>query len=114
MQIRSRLNTIKPESEFDKVLEQELLAYCSDLARLLNGGLKFSDNQNAKTVEVADTGTANTEFSVTHTLKRVPSGFIVVRRTGTGVIYESGTAWTATTIYLKSTTANNAISVLIF
>jgi len=114
LQIKTRLKTVKPGNEFEKVLEQELLAYTSDLARLLNGGLRFSDNHNAETVAVADTGGANTEFTVTHSLKRIPVGFLVVSRTGTGVVYNSGTTWTATAIYLKCTTANNNISVLVF
>lgn len=114
MQIRKRLKTTKPESEFDKTLETELLSAWNELSRLLNGGIKFVDNHNAETVVVADTGAVNTEFTVAHTLKRVPVGFLVVKRTGTGVVYESGTAWTTTAIYLKCTTANNAISVLVF
>ncbi len=114
MQIRSRLKTPKEESEFDKSLTQELLSAWRELSDLLNGGLKFSDNHNAETVTVSDTGTANTQFTVSHTLKRVPTGFIVTSRTGTGVVYNSGTAWTTTAIYLKCTTANNNINVLVF
>ena len=114
MQIRSRIKTTVPDNSFDKSLEQELLSAWNELAQLLNGGIKFSDNFNAETVTIADTGTANTEFTVTHALKRIPTGFIVTSRTGTGVVYNGSTAWSVSAIYLKCTTANNAIKVLVF
>jgi hypothetical protein len=113
-QIRKRIKTIPPSNDFERSLEQELLSFSLELSGMLNGGLKFSDNHNAQTVAVADTGSANAEFTVAHSLKRIPVGFIIVRRTGFGVVYESGTDWTAAAIYLKCTTANNNISVFVF
>jgi hypothetical protein len=50
---------------------------------------------------------SNTEFAVTHNLNRVPTGFHVVRTGLPGLsLYDSGTAWTPTQIFLKSNTAN--------
>ncbi len=43
-QIRRRIKTGKPESAFDLALEQELLSFSTELAGILNKGLKFSDN----------------------------------------------------------------------
>ena len=62
---------------------------------------------------IADTGSANTEFSVTHTLGAVPVGYIVTKISNAGVIYDSGTAWSDTTIYLKSSGANSAVSLFL-
>lgn len=62
---------------------------------------------------VADTGAADTEFSVTHGLGSIPIGFLVTNIDKGGVIYDSGTAWTTTTIYLKCSAANAAVTVFL-
>lgn len=114
MQIRKRLKTTKPETDFDVSLEQELHSGWLELATLLNKGLSFIDNFNAVTVTVADTGVANTEFSFAHGLKRIPTGYLVIRRNKAGVVYDSGTTWTVSTIYLKCSVANVSITVIVF
>jgi len=114
VQIRNRVKTAKPETDFEKSLEEELLSFSGELSQILNGGLKFSDNFNAVTVNITDTGTANSENTVAHTLKRVPVGFIVVNTNKAVSAYDSGTAWTATNVYLKFNTANCNVKVLIF
>lgn len=116
MQIKSRIKTAKPESKFDEALEQELLSYSYSLASLLNKGLEFGDNFNAQIKTVTSDGVANTEFSVTHTLKRIPSAVIVLYQDKAGSLYQgptTGTAWTVTTIYLKSSVASVTFSLLI-
>jgi len=114
MQIRSRVNTGKPESNFDKSLVQELLSYSYELATLLNGGLKFSDNFNAQIIPIADSGNADSENTVAHTLKRVPTGFLIIKINKAGIVYDSGTSWTTTNIYVKCNVANCAITLLVF
>lgn len=114
MQIRSRMTTARPESAFDQALEQELLSYSLELATLLNAGLKFSDNFNAEIKTYTTNAVANTTDAVTHTLKRVPSGFLVINLDKAGIVYDSGTAWTATTISLKCSVATTIVKVLIF
>lgn len=88
------------------------------LHTILNGNVSLGSMDNAtftespgnidnKHVVVNSTIAANTEFAVTHNLNRIPTGFLIVR---TGmvslVLYDSGTAWTTTQIFLKSTLAN--------
>lgn len=114
MQIRTRIKTAKPESEFDKTLEQELLNYSFNLAQVLNGGLKFSDNFNGEILTLADTGPADSEQTVPHSLKRLPTGFLVLRRSNAGVVYDSGTAWTTTTIFVKCSTGNATVTLFVF
>lgn len=114
MQLRKRLKTSPPESNFDQALEQELFSAWPELASIINRGLNFSDNFNCLTVVVADTGAANTEFTVAHSLKRIPTGYLVIRRDKAGVVYDSGTAFTVSNIYLKCSTANTAITVIVF
>lgn len=64
-------------------------------------------NLDNKHVVVNVTIAANTEFTVTHNLNRVPTGFIIVRTTMSGLsLIDSGTIWTPTQIFLKSNLAN--------
>lgn len=68
----------------------------------------------SESVEVSDTGNADTEFTVTHHLGRTPTGFIVTNTDKAAQVYDSGTAWTSTSVYLKSATANCAVTVTVF
>lgn len=63
---------------------------------------------------VANTGNANTEFSVDHNLNRTPTGFILTKSDKACSIYDSGTSWTTSTIYLKCNVANAAITITVF
>ena len=71
------------------------------------------ENMSGQWQVVADTGTANTEFSVTHTVGAVPVGYLVTKINKGGVVYDSGTTWTSTTIYLKCTSANATVSLFL-
>ena len=68
----------------------------------------------SESVSVTDTGNADTEFSVTHHLGRVPNGYLVTRINVAGAIYESGTAWSDATIYLKCSAADAAVTLRVF
>lgn len=69
---------------------------------------------DAFTQVVADTGSADTEFTVAHGLGRTPVGFIVVRIDRAGIVYDSGSAWDGTNIKLKCSAANAAVTLIIF
>jgi hypothetical protein len=61
-------------------------------------------------VDVADTGTVDTEFTVPHGMNRVPlSVSVMVKSSQTDaylMVKPSGTAWTKRNVYLKCNTAN--------
>ena len=57
---------------------------------------------DAEIIDVTAGSTADTEFSVTHTLARVPLESFVVWRSQNAVIYRGTTAWTTTLIYLRT------------
>ena len=57
--------------------------------------------------------TPDTADSITHTLGAVPIGFLVVNLDKGAVIYDSGTAWTTTTISLKTTVASTLVTVFL-
>jgi len=59
---------------------------------------------------------ANTEFSVTHTIGSIPVGYIVCGQDKAGELYQlddTGTAWTATTVYFKSTGTSVAYEIFL-
>lgn len=58
---------------------------------------------------------ANTEYAIPHTLNKLPTGYIVVGTDKGGKIYQlynTGTVWTKTNIYLKCDT--NTVNSLLF
>ena len=114
MHIRKKLFLIQPDTEFEKSVERELSGYFIQLSDLLNGGLRLDENINNEFLTISDSGNANTEITVAHTLKRVPNGFIVVNIDKAGITYDSGTDWTATNIYLKCNAANCKIKIMVF
>jgi len=96
------------------MLLNSLKEHSNNLLRILNNGIKFEDQLDSKEKTQTDTGAADTEFSITHELGRVPVGYLVKKIDKGGVIYESGTAWTSETIYLKSTIANCNVTLYIY
>jgi hypothetical protein len=115
-QIRSRIKTSQanPADKFQVDLQQELLSFSMELSQILNKGLKFSDNFNGEEKTIADSGNADTKCTIAHTLKRIPTGFTVLKIDKPGSVYASGTTWTDTDVYLKCSAANAAITVMIF
>ncbi len=48
-------------------------------------------------------GSADTEDTIAHGIGAVPIGYIVLNQDKGSNVYDSGTAWTSTNIYLKQT-----------
>jgi hypothetical protein len=58
-------------------------------------------------------GAANTNFTVTHNLGRVPITIAGQDTDNGGLIYRGSVAWTKTTVTLKCTTASAAYNVIL-
>lgn len=58
-------------------------------------------------------GAANTEFTITHGLGRIPLTLGGYDTNNGGVIYRSATAWTKTQVFLKCTVASSAYNLVI-
>lgn len=112
-QIRTQIKTAQPVNDFERILEKALQIYCYDLAGILNNGLKFSDNFDGQIIDVADTGAADVANVISHTLKRVPTGFLVIDTNKAVAAYRSAST-TTTTITLKFNTANCTVKVFVF
>lgn len=71
-------------------------------------------NINAVWVQYVSNGVANTEDTVAHNLGRIPLGIFPGLADKVAIIYASGTAWTATNIYLKASAATVTANLLLF
>lgn len=65
-------------------------------------------------ITLTSNGTANTEDTVVHDLGRVPRGFLVIKQDKAASVYDSGTAWTQSRIYIKTSVATVALTLWIF
>ena len=102
-----------PADLFGRDLEKALDKFFSELRAILNNGIRPGDNLDAQTVSVTTHATPDTEIAVAHTLKRVPTGYIVLGRDKAGLIYTGATAFSASSIYLKSNVASVTATILI-
>lgn len=100
--------------QFDRDLVAALGNWALSLKGLLDRGLSVADNMDAAVVSYVTNAVPDTEDAVAHGLGRVPTYFAVVDRDKGGVVYRSGTAFTKTTVYLKTTVAGAAVKVILF
>ena len=84
-----------------------------DLIGLLDRGLLIADNFNGAMLEYTSNATPDTQDSVAHGLKRVPTDFIVVNRDKGAVVYKSA-AFDSTNLYLKATVASTTVRLFAF
>lgn len=95
-------------------LGADIRSTITNVLRALSNRLRFEDNVDCSIVDVADSGTANTEFTVTHNLGRIPTKYIVVRQDKAGSVYDSSTgSWTSTTMKLKCSAANAVLQLIV-
>ncbi len=93
----------------------------SSLFTALQRRIRFGDATDGKASEniagefqvYTSNGTADTEDAVAHTLGSIPKGFLVINIDKGGVVYDSGTAWTSSNIYLKVTTISTAVTLFL-
>lgn len=89
-----------------------------EIARALNGRIGFGDGTDSENVEgtwisVTTPGTPNTDFTVTHGLDRLPSGYLVMSKAAAVDIFDGSVAATVSQITLKATVATIAIKLFI-
>jgi len=118
MQIRKFSKHLGDSNNLEKVLH--------DTYKVLRGNISYGgntqnglkpDNIDGSFGSTTDTGLADTLFSVTHNLNRIPIGFHVINQDKAGSFYGTPTSltdWTTTTIYLKCNVAHVAATFFIF
>ena len=103
----------EPLRKFDDDVVRYLNEQDENLDSMLNSGLSFKDNFNAKTVSYTSNASPDTEDTVAHGLGKVPIGVITVEIDKGGVVYKSAT-YDKTNVYLKCTVAAAAIKILVY
>jgi hypothetical protein len=110
------MSKITASSDFDRIEAEEipriLTLFADQVVQIVNGGLEFSANFNAKTVSITF-ASANTDTSVGHGLGRTPAGYLVTSRSANMVIYDGSVANNTSTLILRSSAPGTA-SVLVF
>lgn len=86
--------------------------------KILRGNVSFGDGTNTDNVfgvwvTVISPVAPNTQFTVNHKLGQVPVAFDVKRKNAAGDVYDSGTPWTKTQIFLKCSGASVTLTLFI-
>jgi hypothetical protein len=107
-----------PETPGVTAFSKMLRKLYEQLVRVVNGNISFGnglkpDNIAGVWAAVADTGLANTDFTITHNLLYVPVGWILVSQTLAGVLYLGSVAATKTQITLRCSVAHDNILIFI-
>lgn len=100
----------KQEEELYTVLQ----TYFNDITKILDGGIVYSDNFDVDIVSFTSDAVADSEDTVSHDLGKVPTGFHIINRDKAGILYDSGTSWTSSNIYLKSNLASTTYKIIVF
>lgn len=111
-EIKTLPELVENTRRYQSDLNEALLRFTRKIVDVLNGGIRVEDNFDAQIITVTTAG-ADTEVNVAHTLKRTPIGYLVLSRNKGGVIYDSGTSWTSSNIYIKCNVATVTIKLLI-
>lgn len=78
-----------------------------------NGSINKGENILGQFITYTTNVSANTEDAIPHSLGSIPIGYIVVRINKGGVIYDSGTTWTSSNIYLKCSTTSTLVTIFL-
>lgn len=112
----------KGEIELDKVeplikdISNDLLTLFTVLQRRVrfgNGTANNSENIDGEFILYTSNGVADTEDTIAHTLGSVPIGYLIMKQDKAGSVYEGGTAWTSTNLYLKQTGTSVATTLFL-
>jgi len=92
--------------------------YVERLANILNGQISFGngtalDNMQGRWINVVTPVAPDTDFTITHSLGRIPVGFITIRADKAGVVYYGTIAATTTDLTLKCSTASTTIRIFV-
>jgi len=92
--------------------------YVERLANILNGQISFGngtalDNMQGRWINAITPVAPDTDFTVVHSLGRVPVGFITVSVDKAGVIYLGTVPATTINLTLKCSTASTTIRIFV-
>lgn len=99
--------------------QRRLMEILRNIGHIFDGRIGFGDGINKENLDiefknVTSHATADTEFSISHTLGRVPAGYIVVKRDKAAIVYDGPTPWTSNTLYLRCNVSSTALRLIVF
>lgn len=93
-----------------------------NIVLVLQGRVRFGANNTVTNkgenilgqfITYTTNATPNTEDTVAHALGSVPIGYIVVRQNKAASLYDSGTVWTSSSLFLKCSVASVLVTVFL-
>ena len=111
---------VKDETQLEEYLSalnddvRDLYTFSQGRVRFGSGvdGAK-SENMSGEFQVFTTSGTPDAENTITHGLGAAPIGYIVINQDKAGSLYDSGTTWTSTSIFLKSDIASVTFTVFL-
>ena len=91
----------KPETQKEIELNSALQLFINNTIKILDRGINFEDNIDCDIITHEFTA-VDTEETISHALGKVPNYYLIVNLSTNAVIYNGGTAFTNSNIYLKS------------
>lgn len=94
--------------------------WVEDLHKIFNRNISFGTGVNSQDqniqgamVEVTDSGLANSVIAVTHNLGYIPKFYDIKYANKATQVFDFGTVWTNTQIFIASSTANTKLRIFI-
>lgn len=94
--------------------------FMDQLQQLFNKNISFGtgistqdQNIQGKMIEIADSGVANSSITINHNLGYIPKFYDVKYASLATQVFDYGTAWTKTQIFLASTTAHTKLRIFV-
>lgn len=114
----SRVGTAQDYSSLLDRFQQAVKRYVEKIVSVLNGQVGFGngtdlDNLQGRWINVTSSGVADTDFTVTHNLGRIPVGFLLVAADKAAVVYRGTVAWTSTQMTLKASQASTVLRLFV-
>lgn len=114
-------NVLKDEVEIERDRNRSIDTDIGNIVLALQGRVRFgtgADGDRGENIAgefqvYTSNGSANTEDTIAHTLGSTPIGYIVLKQDKASNVYEGGTAWTSTNIYLKQTGTSVATTLFL-
>jgi hypothetical protein len=102
-----------PRDDYDTRFQAALNNFLQKVVDLFHNGSRLTDNHAGEDITYTSNATPDTEDTIPHTLKRVPTKVILVSTDKFVNLRSGATAWTATNLYLKADVASAAVTLYV-
>jgi len=107
-----RFNAFKSFTEATDLKDYLKNQLSASMKHVLYGLTKLSFADNFESFEETVSIASGEEVSVRNKLGVIPSGYLILRQTGSGAIIDGDTPWTTNLIYLKNTGSDATVKIV--